>query len=109
MQIIFMKKCFLSTVSSVCRVKRFSFGGKRFADDEEVQTEVRKWLIQQQKRLICCESRRTGRATEQVYQCWCSRWGDNIKMDLREIGWEGTDWMDLTQDRNRWRALVNTE
>jgi hypothetical protein len=29
-------------------------------------------------------------------------------MDLREIGWDGTDWIDLDQDRYRWRALVNT-
>jgi hypothetical protein len=33
---------------------------------------------------------------------------DNIKMDLREIGWDGMDWIDLAQDRDRWRALVNT-
>jgi hypothetical protein len=33
---------------------------------------------------------------------------DNIKMDLREIGWDGMDWIDLAQDRNQWRALVNT-
>jgi hypothetical protein len=31
---------------------------------------------------------------------------DNIKMDLREIGWDGGDWIDLTQDRDQWRALV---
>jgi hypothetical protein len=36
------------------------------------------------------------------------RWVDNIKMDLREIGWDGMDWMDLAQDRDQWRALVNT-
>jgi hypothetical protein len=29
-------------------------------------------------------------------------------MDLREIGWGGTDWIDLTQDRNQWWVLVNT-
>jgi hypothetical protein len=34
--------------------------------------------------------------------------GDNIKMDLREIGWDGMDWIDLAQDRDQWRALVNT-
>jgi hypothetical protein len=34
------------------------------------------------------------------------RWVDNIKMDLREIGWDGMDWIDLTQDRDQWRALV---
>jgi hypothetical protein len=36
------------------------------------------------------------------------RWVDNIKMDLREIGWDGMDWIDLAQDREQWRALVNT-
>jgi hypothetical protein len=35
------------------------------------------------------------------------RWVDNIKMDLREIGWDGIDWIDLAEDRNEWRALVN--
>jgi len=35
------------------------------------------------------------------------RWEDSIKMDLREVGGVG-DWMELTQDRDRWRALVNT-
>jgi hypothetical protein len=35
-------------------------------------------------------------------------WVNNIKMDLREIGWDGMDWIDLAQDRDRWRALVNT-
>ena len=34
------------------------------------------------------------------------RWEDNIKMDLREVGW-GEDWMEMAQDRDRWRALVN--
>jgi hypothetical protein len=33
---------------------------------------------------------------------------DNIKMDLREIGWKVVDWIHLAQDRSRWRALVNT-
>jgi hypothetical protein len=33
---------------------------------------------------------------------------DNNKMDLREIGWDGMDWIDLDQDRDKWRALVNT-
>jgi hypothetical protein len=36
------------------------------------------------------------------------RWVDNIKMDLRDIGWDGVDWVDLAQDRHQWRALVNT-
>jgi hypothetical protein len=33
---------------------------------------------------------------------------DNIKMDLGEIGWSGVDWMDMAQDRDQWRVLVNT-
>jgi hypothetical protein len=41
------------------------------------------------------------------------RWVDNIKMDLREIGWDGVywiglDWIDMAPDRDQWRALVNT-
>jgi hypothetical protein len=35
-------------------------------------------------------------------------WVDNIRMDLGEVGWGDVDWIGLTQDRNRWRALVNT-
>jgi hypothetical protein len=35
------------------------------------------------------------------------RWVDNIKIDLREIGWGGMDWINLAQDRDQWRALVN--
>jgi hypothetical protein len=35
------------------------------------------------------------------------RWKDNIKMDLTEIGWRSMDWIDLTQVRDQWRALVN--
>jgi hypothetical protein len=36
------------------------------------------------------------------------RWMDKVKMDLREIGWGGMYWIDLAQDRDQWRALVNT-
>jgi hypothetical protein len=36
------------------------------------------------------------------------RWVDNIKMDLGEIGWDGMDWIELAQNRDQWRALVNT-
>jgi hypothetical protein len=35
------------------------------------------------------------------------RWVDNFKMDLREVGWDGRDWIDRAQDRDRWRAYVN--
>jgi hypothetical protein len=34
-------------------------------------------------------------------------WIDNIKIDLVEIGWDGVDWIDLAQNRDKWRALVN--
>jgi hypothetical protein len=37
-----------------------------------------------------------------------NRWVDKVKMDLREMGWGGMDWIDLPQDRDQWRALVNT-
>jgi hypothetical protein len=35
------------------------------------------------------------------------RWEDGIRMDLREIDWGSVDWIQLAQDRDRWRALVN--
>jgi hypothetical protein len=36
------------------------------------------------------------------------RWVDNIRMDLGEVVWGDVDWIGLTKDRNRWRALVNS-
>jgi hypothetical protein len=36
------------------------------------------------------------------------RWMDNIKMDLREIVWDGVDRLNMAEDRDQWRALVNT-
>jgi hypothetical protein len=35
------------------------------------------------------------------------RWQDNIKTDLQEVGWSAVDWINLAQDRDKWRALVN--
>jgi hypothetical protein len=35
------------------------------------------------------------------------RWEDNIKMDLSKLRWDCIDWIDLAQDRDQWRALVN--
>ena len=35
------------------------------------------------------------------------RWKDNIKMDLQEVRWRSMDWIDLTQNRDRWKDLVN--
>jgi hypothetical protein len=36
------------------------------------------------------------------------RWADNIRMELVEVVWGDVDWIGLAQDRNRWRALVNS-
>ena len=36
-----------------------------------------------------------------------TRWDDNIKLDLQEVGCRGLDWNELAQDRDRWRAVVN--
>jgi hypothetical protein len=36
------------------------------------------------------------------------RWVDNIRVDLGEVGWGDVDWIGLAQDRNRWRAVVNS-
>jgi hypothetical protein len=36
------------------------------------------------------------------------RWAENIRMGLGEVGWSDVDWIGLTKDRNRWRALVNS-
>jgi len=35
------------------------------------------------------------------------KWEDNVKMNLQDLGCEGMDWIELAQDRDRWRALVN--
>jgi hypothetical protein len=36
------------------------------------------------------------------------RWEDGVRMDLRKLGWGSVEWIQLAQDRDRWRALVNT-
>jgi hypothetical protein len=70
-QKIFIKKCFLFTFGSVCRVKRFTTGQeilsrtferRRWNGDAEVAEKTL-------KRLLCCEFRRSGKAIGQVYQC----------------------------------------
>jgi hypothetical protein len=38
-------------------------------------------------------------------RCRCA---DNIKMDLREVGWDGVDWIDMAQGVDQWRALMST-
>jgi hypothetical protein len=37
-----------------------------------------------------------------------SKWADNSKIDLREIVWDGVDWIHLAQDRDQWRALLDS-
>jgi hypothetical protein len=63
-----IKKCLLFTVGSVSQLKRFHISRKYFANDEEVETEVRKWLRQKSKELLFCVFRRTGKAMGHVYQ-----------------------------------------
>jgi hypothetical protein len=69
MERIFVKECFLFTVGSVYRVKRFTAGSRNSLKDEEVEMEVRKWLRQQSKDFICCGFRRIGKAMGQLYKC----------------------------------------
>ena len=49
----------------------------------------------------------TGKPTKRPLGRPRRRWEDNIKMDLEEIGINAGNWVDLAQDRNYWRALVN--
>jgi hypothetical protein len=59
--------CFLFAVGSVCSQSGSQLGGRHFAENEEVEMEVWKWLRQQSKRLLCGEFRRNGKAMGQVY------------------------------------------
>ena len=64
---------------------------------------------------VVCMGERRGvyrvlvRKPEGKRQLWRPRrgWEDNIKMDFREVGCGGMDWIELAQDRDTWRALVN--
>ena len=47
------------------------------------------------------------RKPEEKRPLWRCRWKHNIKMDVKEMGWEGVDWMDLAQDRDKLWAVVN--
>jgi len=44
---------------------------------------------------------------ETTWDPW-RKWENNIKMDLQEVGCGGVNWFEMAQDRDRWRALVNT-
>jgi hypothetical protein len=48
-----------------------------------------------------------GRESEGKRPLGRCRWENNIKMDLQKVGWRGMDWIDLAEDRERWRELVN--
>ena len=50
-----------------------------------------------------------GSLAKMLFRFWRPRrrWEDNIKMDLQEVGYRGMEWIELAQDRDRWRALVN--
>jgi hypothetical protein len=54
-----------------------------------------------------CYSSEIGRRKETTLRIK-RRCVDNIKMDLRKIGWDSMDWIDLAKDRDQWRTLVNT-
>jgi hypothetical protein len=76
MQRIFVKKYFLFTVGSVCRVKRFTTGSRNSLKNVQnlrmMSGEVRKMAEKTVKRLLCCGIPHTEKATGQVYQC---SWG----------------------------------
>jgi hypothetical protein len=61
------------------------------------QTEPRTWTDSLDKRPM-------RRNTDMRF----GTWNVNIRMDLGEVGWGDVDWIGLAQDRNRWRALVNS-
>jgi hypothetical protein len=72
MQRVFIKKCFLFTVESVCRLKRFTTGWQTFHWWRRGWNEGAEVAETTVKRLLCCWFRRTGKAMGQMYQCW---WG----------------------------------
>jgi hypothetical protein len=79
-------------------VLRRIFGPKR----DEVTGEWRKLHIEELHDLYSSPEgrKKVGRPRR--------RWLDNVRMDLVEVGWGDVDWIGLAQDRDRWRALVNS-
>jgi hypothetical protein len=49
-----------------------------------------------------------GRRRTHIGYWWEKSRRDNIKIDLRETGWDGRNWIDMAQDRDQWRALLST-
>jgi hypothetical protein len=99
MQRIFINKCFLFTVGSVCRVKRFTTEWKTFrwwrrdsnGDAEVAQTTV--------KRLLCCGFLRTGKAMWQVYQCWWRICREINIFNVETIIIRGCKWNEAVSNR----------
>ena len=58
------------------------------------------------RRLVACKIKCFAVASK--YRRPRRRWEDNIKMDLQEVGGGRGDWMELAEDRDRWRAIVGT-
>jgi hypothetical protein len=60
----------------------------------------------------CCHNTTRYRNPEcrdlKLYRLNHLTWDDNIRLDLREVGWKGVGWIHLVQDRGQWQALVNT-
>jgi hypothetical protein len=74
MQRIFLKKCFLFTVGSVSRLKRFTTESRNSLKDlrkpQMMPDQVALLRLRQKQRLLCCGFRRTGKAMGRMYQCW---------------------------------------
>ena len=49
-----------------------------------------------------------GNLREEPFGRLTGRWEESIKMDLKEVGWGGMDWINVAEDRDRWRALVTS-
>jgi hypothetical protein len=85
----------------------FCMRPKQLCNDKQLSLSVR----------VKCGETRSTHGTDEKYKQNLNgrplgrhrrRWEDNIRMDLREIGWEDVNWIHLAQDRDQWRAVVNT-
>jgi hypothetical protein len=83
------------TPCSALKISRLSGGAYRFH-------------LQGRRITKAVEQRGKTRRKETTRRRLRRRWVDNIRMDLGEVEWGGVEWIGLAQDRNRWRALVNS-